>query len=326
MNPFMQPANGPMPRNTLGLWLGYRKLITRPYVPSVGERQRLAGTRPFQAVIQYDLDPQASDSFFTVAPTFFAAWGLVGWSVQPEGVQVNLLDPPRNRQLSDNPIVINNLVGTAKHPFFFRSSIGSLKDRGGLYFFEPGTQILAKIANLSKQPNSGAIVLCGRIFTQAQTTPTDLSPEDPDQGDQYAMEPPWIKMPAEGEPFNPAASIPVPPIGQTATIVSHTVGVGRNGVVNRLANEIEGQPWADGDGSLVWQLTRNGVPVKNQEHIVSSLGAVNLPAAFGPIRVVENDVVALTIQNVSMPGPADPTVAPLARGRMDGWDYPKGLG
>jgi len=75
----------------------------------------------------------------------------------------------------------------------------------------------------------------------------------------------------------------------------------------------------------VWQVTRNGVPVKNQEHIVSSLGAVNLPAPFGPIRVVENDVVALNILNVSMPVPALPSVAPLARGRMDGWDYPKGL-
>jgi hypothetical protein len=326
MNPFTQPNDSPMPSNALGLWLGYRKLITRGYVPDARERIRLANTRPYQAVIDWELGPEQTDSFFTTTPGYFAVWGIVGNTVQPEGVEATIFDPERNRPMTDNPIVINNLVGTAQHPFFFRSSRGALRDRGGLYVFEPNTQILAKVANLSLQSNSGQIVLCGRILVQGQTTDADFPPAAEDTSQQYMQEPPWIKMPAAGEPFNPAASIPVPPIGATSTIVTHTVGVGRNSVVNRMANEIEGQPWVDGDGTLVWQFTKNGVPVKNQENIVSSLGAVNQPAPFGPFRAIENDVLALTITNVAMPVPPVPSAAPLARGRFDGWDYPKDLG
>ena len=322
MNPFSQSPHAPPAKHRLGFWLGYRKLMAKAFVPSRGDRRRLAGSRPYQAVIVWSLNAEQTDSFFTVTPGYFGVWGLVGSSQQPEGVEVTIFDPARNRYLTDNPLQLDNLAGTAQHPYFFRSSSGSLANKGGIYIFEPNTQILAKVANLSGQANSGSIVLCGRILP-GPIADSDVAPASAAEIDnlQTVQEPPWIQMPSSGEPFNPAASITVPNIGQTATIVSHKVGTGRNGVVNRMANEVQGQPWVDGDGTLVWQFTRNGVPVKNQEKIVSSLGSVNLPAPFGPFRVIENDVVALAVTNVAMP-----VAGQLIRGRFDGWDYPKDLG
>ena len=320
-SPFTQPIFAPPPKHRLGLWLSYRKLITKPFVPSRADRARLAGSRFYQAVINWSLDPEQTDSFFTVTPGYFGVWGFVGSSVQPEGVQVSLFDPERNRQLTESPLIFDNFAGSAKYPFIFPSAGGGLSGKGGIYIFEPNTQILAKIANLSKQPNSGQIVANGRVLAYRPQA-SDLAPKSAvDAEVQQIQEPPWIKMPHAGEPFNPTGWIPMPVIGATSTIVSHTVGTGRNSVMNRLGNEVVGGGWVNGDGNLIWQVTRNGVPVKNQEYIISSLGPVAAPSPFGPILFVENDVLALTVKNIG--------VAPalqLIGGRFDGWDYPKGLG
>jgi len=320
-SPFAQPSDAPPPRNRLGLWLSYRKLITKPYVPSRADRERLRGSRFYQAVINWSLDPEQTDSFFTVTPGYFGVWGFVGSSQQPEGVQVSLYDPERKRQLTESPLVFDNFAGTAQHPFIFASAGGRLSGKGGIYIFEPNTQILAKIANLSKIANSGQIVCNGRVLTR-RPNPDDMAPASQvESGLQQIQEPPWIKMPHAGEPFNPTGWIDVPAIGATATIVSHKVGTGRNAVINRIANEVVGGGWVDGDGTLVWQITRNGVPVKNQEAIVSSMGPVSSPSMFGPILLIENDTVALTVKNVNV-APAEQLIG----GRLDGWDYPKGLG
>jgi hypothetical protein len=320
-NPFTQPPDAPPGRNRLGIWLTYRKLMTIPYVPSRADRARLWGSRFYQAVIQWELDAQQTDSFFTVTPGYFGVFGFVGSSQQPEGVQVSLFDPYRNRQLTESPMVFDNFAGSAKHPFIYPSAGGRLHNKGGIYIFQPNTQILAKIANLSMQANSGQIVALGRVL-KFRPNEDDLAPVSPAQANiQQVQEPPWIKMPHAGEPFNPTGWVEMPPIGATVTIVSHTVGTGRCSVMNRIGNQVVGQPWVDGDGTLIWQITRNGVPVKNQEYIISSMGPVAAPSAFGPILFIENDVAALTVKNVSiLPNKQ------LIGGRFDGWDYPKGLG
>ena len=320
-HPFIQPANSPPSKNRLGLWLGYRKLYGKPYLPSRADRSRIEpNAHNYQAVINWSLGPQETDSFFTVTPGYLGVFAFLGNSQQPEGVQVSVFDPTRNRQLTESPMHFDNFSGTAQTPFYYASAGGSLKGKGGIYIFEPNTQILAKIANLSNFANSGQIVAVGRVLT-AKPDASDLAPvSEAANLVTQVQEPSWIKMPTSGESFNPAQYVTIPAIGATATIVTHTVGTGRNSVMNRFGNEVVGGDWINGSGALIWQILKNGVPVKNQEKIVSSLGAVAAPSPIGPFRFVENDVILVTVTNVSVAAAGQ-----LIGARMDGWDYPKNL-
>ena len=320
-NPWQRPNAGQLPpRYPLGLWLTFRQLASVAYVPVRADRAVLEGEAGewFAAVIKWQLNPQETNEFQTIVPGIFSANMVVGSSFQPQGVQAMLFDPNRNRPFMDQPVNINNFSGTAKQPFILKKP----------YTFAPRTPILARIANFSTQVNRGQIVVYGKILRG--DFPYEPAPgpqmQAPSRDYQLVQEPPWVKRPASGEPFTPAAFVIIPNIGSTAVIINFTVQLGRRGVINRLANEFVGGGWTNGDGNLVWQVLINGVPVKNFENIISSLGDVKNPSVIEGIRLRENDIVQLVIlNNPNGPNGGVPAAQQLVGGRLQGYFYPKDL-
>ena len=134
---------------------------------------------------------------------------------------------------------------------------------------------------------------------------------------------PWLTMPPDGESFHNAGGITLPATdGLFHTILSITVPEGRNGVLNELANAFYGV-FTNFDGDLIWRLVRNpGASIvaaeRNYEKITAVLGLTEDPVDIAPIRIYENDVIALQIQNVALPASGQVCGAVLG-----GWFYPK---
>lgn len=315
---------GPPPEYFMGLRLPYRKEQSAAFVPSRADRAKLRRGIIRMIVIPYALAPQQTLEFFGVAPGNFYITQLVG-SLDPTpgvtgiGYQAMFYDPVRRRQLTDQPVNYLNAVGDAHEPWIFKKP----------YLLQPNTELLARLTNLETVAISGQIVLWGYIIAGA----IDQGEIQPGPGleavnpFQQVQQPPWIAMPASGEIFFPAAFITIPAVGQTLPIVKFQVPAGRSGVINRLANEVVGAGggggagWVNGSGQLVWQILINGAVVKNCENIVAQLGTVAAPSEIPFIRLRENDLVQLTVTNVSINPPAGQRIG----GRMQGWYYPKEL-
>jgi hypothetical protein len=147
---------------------------------------------------------------------------------------------------------------------------------------------------------------------------------------------PWLIEPPDAESFHLAQGIVVPAVGPNYTVVCLvTVPPGRNGVLNQIANVVVGGAWNDFSGAAVWQLVRNpafltaGPPPtisatgiiaaeRNYENILASLGTVQQPTMISPIRIFENDVIALVMKNVSLPVSGEEVGALLG-----GYFYPR---
>jgi hypothetical protein len=142
---------------------------------------------------------------------------------------------------------------------------------------------------------------------------------------------PWLAMPPDGESFHQAAGITIPAIGASlSTVVSITCPQGRNGVLNRIANTFIGGGFNDFSGNIIWQILRNpsGVspfPVsgvtaaeRNYQNIQASLGMTLAPTPIAPIRIFENDVIVLAVENVSVV-----VAGQLIGGLFGGWFYPR---
>jgi hypothetical protein len=133
--------------------------------------------------------------------------------------------------------------------------------------------------------------------------------------------PAHIYCPPDGLSFDPAAYIPLPAIGVTATVVSFVVDDGFIAALRVMGNVFVGLGWTEGSGALVWQLLDNGSVVRNYDNIVASLGSVQNPRPIGGgggVLVQEGHTVALTLQNVSLNvGGAQ------VGGRLGGWYIPK---
>lgn len=338
-NPWFKASDGaPPPRHKLGTWLTYKKFASAAFVTLRRDRERLRalGGAWYGCVINWSLAGQQTLEFQTTAPGVFAALMITGDSFQPEGALALLLDPYRDRQLVDQPISFDNFCGTARKPFILRRS----------YRFAPLTPILAKVSNLSANPNRGQIVLWGSML------PPDTPTGDPaDQADaqaqratsrasniQQVQNPPWVDPPAGSESFSPTASVALPAIGQTAQIIGPiapqqlVVPQGRSGVIRAIgiwglgtgASGIAG--WNNGDGNLIFQVMRNGVPEKNYEKITMLYGSPNVPREIRGIHMRENDVFSLTVlNNKNGPNGGVPPAGQLVGGTFDGWFYPKGL-
>lgn len=165
----------------------------------------------------------------------------------------------------------------------------------------------------------------GKILESAAAIGTPepgVAMASPSRDYTFVSKPPWIERPASGEPFTPAASVTLPAVSATATIVQFIVPTGRSGVIKWLGNELMGGGggWQNGDGNLVWQILVNGAAVKNFERIVMSLGTVQNPSEVATIRLRENDRVQFVIQNIAVPAAGQ-----LVLGRLSGWYYPKEL-
>lgn len=144
---------------------------------------------------------------------------------------------------------------------------------------------------------------------------------------------PWLIMPPDGESFHLSAGIAMPAVdGNYHGVLTVVVPPGRNGVLNKLANVVVGGAWNDFSGDAIWRLLRNpgaqvsagvwtpsnAIAERNYQNIQASLGLVAAPAPIDPIRVFENDVLVLAMQNVALPSPG-PEVGAL----LGGFFYPR---
>jgi hypothetical protein len=133
--------------------------------------------------------------------------------------------------------------------------------------------------------------------------------------------PNWIFPSMNSVHFDNAGDIPIPAVGIESAIFSFTVPKGFNGVMKEIANSIIGGGFTDGSGQLVWRILQNSQAVRGKENILNSLGSVAMPSRIGGgafIRILENDIITMTVLNVSIvPG------GQLIAGRLSGWFYPK---
>lgn len=121
----------------------------------------------------------------------------------------------------------------------------------------------------------------------------------------------------DSESFDVCTGANLPSVGAQAVVVQFTVPEGRNGIIKRFGNVYIGSGFADFSGSLQWQLLLDNTPVPNYENILASLGATANPAEVSSIRIKENQLVQLVINNISL------IVGGAASGgRIGGWFYP----
>jgi hypothetical protein len=130
-------------------------------------------------------------------------------------------------------------------------------------------------------------------------------------------------MPAEGRAFRPHAYVALPAEGTQAVVVQFTVPHGYNGMINALANVFVGGGFQEGQGNVFWTLYADftsKVVVPNFDKLLASLGSVNNVAELPGIRIKENQLVTLTVNNVAIL-PA----GQLIGGLLGGYFYPIAL-
>jgi hypothetical protein len=133
--------------------------------------------------------------------------------------------------------------------------------------------------------------------------------------------PNWIFPSLNSVAFDNAGDITIPAIGIESTIFSFTVPRGFNGVMKTIGNVFIGGGFNDGSGAIVWRILQNTQAIRGKEQMLNSLGSVAQPSLIGGggfIRILENDLIAMTVLNVSV-APAGQVIA----GRLSGWFYPK---
>lgn len=154
----------------------------------------------------------------------------------------------------------------------------------------------------------------------------------PDTGDQSVGAPPsvgvivlaqpsWIFPSLNSVHFDNAGDIIIPAVGIESAIFTFNVPRGFNGVMKTIGNAFIGGGFTDGSGAIVWRVLQNGQAMRGKENLINSLGSVAQPSLIGGggfMRILENDVITMTVLNVSV-APAGQLVA----GRLSGWFYPK---
>jgi hypothetical protein len=163
---------------------------------------------------------------------------------------------------------------------------------------------------------------------ELMTTPTaELVPPETDIASPSSTAvivlglPNWVFPSMNSVPFDAAGDIVLPAVGVESVIFSFTVPQGFNGVLKEIGNAFIGGGFTDGSGAIIWRILQNNQAVRGKENIQNSLGSVAAPSRIGGggfIRVLENDIVAMSVLNVSIV-PSGQLIA----GRLSGWFYPK---
>jgi hypothetical protein len=133
--------------------------------------------------------------------------------------------------------------------------------------------------------------------------------------------PNWIFPSINSIAFDNAGDIILPAIGVESPIFSFQVPKGFNGVMKEIGNAFIGAGFTDGSGQIVWRVLQNNQAMRGKENMQNSLGSVAQPSRIGGggfLRILENDIITMTVLNVSIvPG------GQLIAGRLSGWFYPK---
>jgi hypothetical protein len=139
----------------------------------------------------------------------------------------------------------------------------------------------------------------------------------------------WIYPPINWENIDQIAYVTLPAINAEATILKFTVPIGRNGVINKVANNFVGGGWTEGTGDILWRILVDGAPppaANSYAAIPASLGSPANPTEISGFRIFENQVISVTIFN----NPAGPNggivvAGQLAGARLCGYLYPREL-
>ena len=163
----MNPLKNPFTKNQvghpaglhgkLGLFLPTRKLISALYVPDRWARLGLRGWSPYLLAIPdssptWTVDGQATIEVTASTPVKFAAVGVGVHSLA--AVVIELYDAGSQQSIinSSGPnLLLDNLGGTAKFPFFFKKP----------YTMDAGNTLILTVTNLSLTQNQGQVVLWG---------------------------------------------------------------------------------------------------------------------------------------------------------------------
>jgi hypothetical protein len=145
--------------------------------------------------------------------------------------------------------------------------------------------------------------------------------ESPSTDVRVSHLPSWDFPSVNSVAFDNANTINLPAVGTEAVVVEFTVPRGFNGVIKAMGNNFIGSGFIDGSGDVVWRLLQNTQAVRNKENILNSLGTPQAPSLIGGggfIRIIENDLIQLVVDNVAVV-PA----GQLIGGRLSGWLYPR---
>jgi hypothetical protein len=131
----------------------------------------------------------------------------------------------------------------------------------------------------------------------------------------------WLYPPPQWQNLDQIGYEQLPNIGASVDIVSFTVPIGYNGIINKLANEYQGSGFTQGSGALAWSLQVDAtVPPGPNTYfdIPASLGTVAAPTKISGFRIYELQTITLLLSNVSLALAG----TQLVGGRLMGYLYP----
>ena len=139
----------------------------------------------------------------------------------------------------------------------------------------------------------------------------------------------WLYPPRNWENIDQLAYALLPAINSTQTILSYTVPIGRNGVINKVACNFVGGGWTAGTGDVVWRILVDGTPppgATSYDTIVDSLGSPAQPVGISGFRIFENQVLTVVVFNNPAGANGGVVVAGQRCGaRLCGHLYPRDL-
>jgi hypothetical protein len=159
-----------------------------------------------------------------------------------------------------------------------------------------------------------------RDISNSYPMPIDPSVIDPSQRRDLPI---WLYPPVNFENIDQYAYAALPAIGATATIIQFTVPIGRNGMINKVANNYVGGGWVEGSGDVIWRILVDGTPppgATSYDSILGSLGSPSQPVGIAGFRIFENQVVTLVAFNNAVV-----VAGQKVGGRLLGYLYPRDL-
>jgi len=100
-------------------------------------------------------------------------------------------------------------------------------------------------------------------------------------------------------------------------IIQYVVPPGMMGVITKLAIVHVGGNPPDGTGNVIWSVLVNGGGIDGLGSLTSQVGTYAQPNDF-VFRIIENDIVQVTVEVTTNPMPVGTTTA----ARFHGWTYP----
>lgn len=185
-------------------------------------------------------------------------------------------------------------------------------------------------------PGGGAAAATTAASASSSAGPSAAAGGGGPSGGSAYNKAPWLFPPSDfvnldigpsgNSPYNGAVALPA--IGATAIILTYTVPTGRNGKIIGLgidfvANGAAGAAlFTQGvvPPQLVFNILIDGRPVKNYGNFAYLPGQVSSPDTISGITIQENQVVTITVENVSVT-----VAAQFVAARIQGYLYSKKL-